>query len=592
MLEWSDGNYTILWKGGVCLKRRIFTAALCCLLILLFALPVGAVSSASYIENVTTVTSDGSCRVTLQVTVKLDAVTEDMTFPLPRNAKNVLLNGQSVRATPAGDILEVDISDVCGGYAGECSFRFDYDLPDVVALAEEKDASGRPKLQLTLPLLCGFRYGVDRLEFTINMPGEVTTRPYFTGGILQSTMETIMNTTVKGSLITGTVTKPLVDRETVTMTLDVAPEMFPSVSTFQREGNPEIVPMLIIAGIALLYWLIFLRAFPISHSSRPTAPEGVSAGELGCRLTFAGADLTMLVFHWAQLGYLMIHPDDHGRVILYKRMDMGNERSLFEVKTFKALFGTKRVVDGTGLQYAKLALSLSNQVPGERTMSSPKTGSRRLFRLICCVINAIAGVCLAMNMTGNEFLQVVYAILLCPLGAISAWLIQQGMYPLHLRYKLPLYISLGLSALWMILSAIAGVVLIGILTALAQMLAGLAAAYGGRRSDMGWQNAHAILGFRSYLKHLTQEEAQKLQKRDPEFFFNQIPFALALGVDKKFAKSFGKKRLPPCPYLVTTRQTRLTAESWSLQMRDIAAILDERHRRMARERFAAIRIIR
>ncbi len=565
------------------MKRRLLAAILCCLLLICSAVPAFAESRASYVENISTVTSDGACRVTLQVTLQLDAVTENLTFPLPENAKNVSMNGSSVRATRANDALQVDISGIAGSYVGEYSLRFDYTIDEVVTYADEK-------LQLTLPILCGFAYPVTKLEFAINMPGEVQTRPYFTGGYRQSTMESIMTVSVKGTLISGSVNETLDDRETITMTMEVSPEMFPSVSTFQREGNPEIVPMLILGAVALLYWLLTLRAFPISRTRRPTPPEGVSAGELGCRLTFAGADLTMMVFTWAQLGYLMIHQDNNGRVFLHKRMEMGNERSLFEVKTFKALFGTKRMVDGTGYPYARLCQKLSRQVPGERAMSSAKTGSRRLFRVLCCGIHGIAGVCLAMNMTGQEFLQIVLAIVLAVFGAVSAWLVQQGMYRLHLRDKGALYLGLGLGALWLILSIAAGVFLIGLVTLLVQMLAGLAAAYGGRRSEMGWQNAYGILGCRNYLKTISKEERQRLCKADPEYFFNMAPYAMALGVDIAFARQFGKKKLPPCPYLLSARHKTQNAEDWARQMREVARVLDARHKRMERERFAIVRI--
>ena len=50
-----------------------------------------------------------------------------------------------------------------------------------------------------------------------------------------------------------------------TMTMLVDQKMFPTVSTYIREGNPEIKYMLICVGLALVYWLIFLRTKPIAH---------------------------------------------------------------------------------------------------------------------------------------------------------------------------------------------------------------------------------------------------------------------------------------------------------------------------------------
>ena len=70
----------------------------------------------------------------------------------------------------------------------------------------------------------------------------------------------------------------------------------------------------------------------------------------------------MMVFTWAQLGYLLIQTDG-SKVLLRKRMDMGNERSLFENKIFALLFGSRQTVDATGYPYAKLSRKVSAIVP-------------------------------------------------------------------------------------------------------------------------------------------------------------------------------------------------------------------------------------
>ena len=582
MLKCFDEKYAHR-KGGRSLKRRIGAMILCCMLVLGMALPVYAENTASYINNITTVTADGGCSVTLQVTVHVENTKDNLTFPLPLKAKNITLNGSSVKTYKSGGVMNVDISGVCGSYVGDVTLQFSYTLDDIVTYADEV-------MTLEMPILCGFEFPVTALEFVITMPGEVTTRPYFTGGYRQSTMESIMTTAVKGNLISGSINAALDDYETITLTMTVNEEMFPGVSTYQREGNPELIPMGILAGLAIIYWLITLRGFPKLRSRRSTPPEGVNAGELGCRLTFTGADLTMMVIHWAQMGYILIHQEKNGRVLLYKRMDMGNERSLFEVKTFKTLFGTKRVVDGTGFQYARLRQKIKRQIPGERAMCTSSSGNMKLFRYMFCAVHMLCGVCYAMNMTNIEILQILLSCVLVILGAFDAWLIQKGMYRLHLSYKKSLYGAAIMSGLWLLIGLIAGVFWIGLLTVAVQMLAGFAAAYGGKRSAMGQQNAQNIISFRNYLKNMTKEEFQRLRKGDPEAFYSIMPYALALDVEKRFAAYFGSKKLPPCPYLVTDRHDRRTAALWAQTMRDVATRLDTRFMQLEMERFSFIQI--
>jgi hypothetical protein len=77
-------------------------------------------------------------------------------------------------------------------------------------------------------------------------------------------------------------------------------------------------------------------------------------------------------------------------------MDMGNERSLFEVRVFQMLFGKNKVVDGTGGQYARLCLKVARMVPGEKTMYSASSGNIKLFRALCCGSHIFAGSTLAL----------------------------------------------------------------------------------------------------------------------------------------------------------------------------------------------------
>lgn len=595
MMKWKLCKFCR--KGGIRLKRRILSVILCCLVLFGCVITASADSAASYVENISTVTSDGDCMVTLRVNLHLDTPVENLTFPLPVGATDISLNNGSASTSKSGNAIYVNLNRQVGGLIGDHTLKFDFNLPGVVTSVENDeeilDEEGNPlrnKLVLQLPLLSGFSYPVESMEFTITLPGNITTRPTFVASYQQSRTESNMDVVIQGNMISGVIKEPLKDHETLTMTMEVTEEMFPKINRFQRNGNPEIVPMIICAALALVYWLIFLRTFPIIRTYRATPPEGVSAGEMSCRLTFSGADLTMMVFTWAQLGYLLIQVDKRGRVILHKRMDMGNERSLFEIKCFRSLFAKKNAIDGTGFPYARLCQKYARHVPGDRAMCKKGSGSVRVFRILSCGVGLFGGICLAMNMTGILVLQVLLAVIFGVLGTVSAWKIQEGMYRIHMRGKLPLLISLVLCVAWLLVGLIVGQIVIALCVAASQLLTGLAAAYGGRRSDMGRQNASQILGLRHYLKRISKEDLHRIRKNDPEFFFNMMPYAMALGVEKQFAKNFRKMKVGRCPYLVTSGRSRLNAENWAKLMRETADVLDARHRQMEWEKFAIIKI--
>ena len=558
---------------------RIVVAILCCMLL---ATTVYAENSATSVENLSAVSVDGSCQVVVTLKVKLDSAATGLTFPLPLNAKDVTMNGASARTYKSGDVLMVDLS-YLDGLLGEYQMTFHYTLINAVSWVDQK-------LMLQVPLLSGFSYPVDSLTFTITLPFDAVYEPTFYSGYLQQSVESTLYSVNTGKAITGYTMQQLNDHETLYMSMEVTQEMFPSISIIQREGNPEVIPMAICAALALLYWILTLRTAPIIRQHRTIPLEGVTAGEMGSRLTMAGGDLTMMVFTWATMGYIHIHVDKRGRVLLYKRMDMGNERGPYENRCFQSLFGRRQVVDATGTQYAKLCRKAAQTVPGVQEMYRRSAGNVKLFRALSALVSLFSGVCLAMNMVSNTVVQILLVIILAVLGVVSAWNIQEGLYRIHIRGKLPLYVGSACALVWILLGLLAGQVLIAILAVLMQIVSGFLAAYGGRRSDLGRYSASQVLGLRYYLKHAANQELRRATANNPEYFFEMAPYAIALGVDGAFAKQFGRIPQPDCPYLTTDRKAKRTTEEWAQLLRKTADMMDKRQRQMQLEKWIIISI--
>jgi hypothetical protein len=176
------------------------------------------------------------------------------------------------------------------------------------------------------------------------------------------------------------------------------------------------------------------------------------------------------------------------------------------------------------------------------------------------------------------------------LGVFTAWGIQGGMYKLHVRGKIPVYVGGVCGLIWIVLGIIAGEWIMGVVTVAAQYLIGLLAAYGGRRSELGMYNASQILGLRSYLRKLDEKALLRLTDNNPDYFFDMLPYAIALGVDTKFAKAFGKMEIPECHYLLVARNDKRTAADWALLVRKIADQMDKRQRRLELEKWFPINV--
>lgn len=573
------------------MKRCV--VALCSVLFVIITLlntHASADSSASQIDLYCTVNSDGDCLVSMTVNLKLENSDAGLEFPLPENAEKITVNGSSVPTSRVGSRTLVSVGRITGGMTGEFPIRFDYIIPKAVGAVSSTlgAALQLSKLQLTLPMLCGFDYPVELFSFVITMPDTVDSVPTFTSTYQQVGFASNLQLATNGNMITGTSINALNDHESVTMTLLVPREMFPSVSTYQRTGNPELIPMGIFLGLALIYWLLFLRTLPPLRQRTTVPPEGVCAGELGCRLTMAGGDLTMMVLSWAQMGYLMIQPNGT-RIILRKQMEMGNERSLFEIRVFQTLFHNRNVVNCSSPGYAKMCKKTAGMIPGEKTMCRPKSGSRKIFRWLLCGSQVFCGVCVAMNMTSITVLQILFSLIFGVLGAVSAWQLHEFAMHLYSRTTLYRWIALGIAAFWLLLGLIAGQPWIPLGSVVVQLLMGFLAAFGGMRTELNRSEAGELLSVRRFLRSIPRPEAARLLKSDPEYFYRMAPYAIALGVGKPFAAAFGRRPLEPCPYLAVRNNEGRTAAEWMRLLTQTVDLMDSRYRRMQIERWMAIR---
>lgn len=557
--------------------RRIAMIIIAVMLLLMFATGASAASAVSTAGCYATVASDGSCQITLTATLHLETAQDDLAVLLPMDAQNVTLNGSRVRATKYNDLRKVDLSKVAGQVAGEFTVTLHYTLPDVVNVDEDGI------LTMTLPLLSGFDYGIEAMEFTVTLPGEITGNPGFSSGYHQAGIEKDLTYTVTGATVSGKFHKELKDHETLQMTMVVPPEMFPQPAIEVQSTDVGVGGMIVCGVLALLYWALFLRCLPVWKHYSTQPPEGITAGQIGCVLQNSGVDLTLMVLTWAQLGYIYIHIH-RKRVILEKRMEMGNERSEFELRWFRKLFGRKDRVDTTGSAYAQLRREAAKNPAGLRGMLRAKGGNAQIFRVLSAGIGLFGGVCVGLSLGGGAVLQWLVVGLFAIFGGISGYCMLNWLGSLRLRSKNIAILTLIFAAVWLIFGALAEIFNLTLWMVISLLAAGLLLSVGGRRTEYGRYTKGQLLGLRWYLRKASKGELQRICASDPDYFFSLAPYALALGADKTFAKNFGSIRLLDCPYLASKNDAHLTALQWQQRLRYTADQMDERYRRMPWEK--------
>ena len=551
--------------------RRVVLALLAVILTLGLSVSAQAAVGASGCRVDVVLDTEGNCQVTVSANILL-TTTEGVSFPIPRNSHSVTLNGSRATTRTSGDYLMVDLSKFPGGV-----MVLRYTVPDTITYTEQ----GAP--QLDVALLCGFAYPMDGLEFTITLPDTVVDKPHFYSGYHQQGLHNIEWNNL-GNQITGALRTTLKDQESLFVSIAVSEDTFPRSVVDPWSSGLEDTIMLVFMGLALLYWLFALRAAPYLRKKTGLPPDGCTAGELRCALTGQGADLSMMVMSWAQLGYVLIQLKGTGRVILHKRMEMGNERGNFEVKVFRMLFGKKQTVDGTGIHYARLCRDVAVSRGSFTELYQKNSGNPLIFRVLATIAGVFSAASIAIGLAGDALLAVLVIFLMGIAGGIGAWMMHNWVQGLHLRRKGLFVLGLAIGIVWVVLGGLAEELGYAVGMVAFQLTVGLAWAYGGRRTPTGRQYTAQILGLRAYLRKLPPEDLDRIRHTDPDYFFTMAPYAVALGVDGAFARQFGRDRMSPCPWLTTGSDNYMTAMEWRIEMRRAAALLDERQKKLPWER--------
>lgn len=553
-------------------KALLFFVAI----VLLCAMTLGV--SADQIDHsgfYATVLEDGSCQVSMTITLSMEKMDTSMRFPIPADASDVQLNGFGVGTYYSGTVQYVNLSSVLGPEDTTATFTLSYRAGQVV------DGTGK----LTLPLLSGFQLPINSFDFTVSFPGNVSNQPSFTSAYYQSSIESKMHWTVMGSTVTGRTTDLLNGYETLEMSLKLDSSLFSHRQTAFIDSEVDDRLMEACLLLALLYWVIFMRlGLPrFRRCSQP--PQGYTAGHMRPILTLQGPDLSLMVLSWAQMGYVLLERKSSSKILIHRQMDMGNERSAYEQQIFSLLFKKKDVVDTGSLAYAVLCGKVEKQISVSKVLTHKRSGNPLIFRILSLLVNVLAGVNAGLALGSSASWQIIFLILFGILGLALGNMIQNSAQGIFL-YK-PGTITKGLLAavIWVIPFFLCGKRGLGLGTAFYQFIAGILATYGGRRSADGTDALSQGLGL--LLSFLVPEKASFsiAKKVDPEYFHTMAPYALSFGADGLFAYRFGKERIPECPYLVGVPEADRTASQWSRILRSTLRSMNARYEGLKKERF-------
>ena len=533
--------------------RRVLLLFFCLLL-----LTAGVCAAGDHITALTeevTVAEDGTVSVIATAEISFAGGTTSFVFPLGAGADDITASGAAYDVKQTEGVSCVVFTDRAG-FSGKQTFRCSYTLPCAVTntkLGQQFDFS---------PIARGWELPMEALSLQITFPADISARPVWTSAYYGDVIDNYLNIRVQDKQVEASSVTAFKDHETLTMQLQFPSDAF---SLRYLSGTTESVSrtaFYLLAALALLYWLLRLRGRLLLPKPQQTIDMEATAGEIPTRLYGAPTDVAATLIHWGNLGYLTLRRTRNGRLLLTKKMEMGNERKPAERRLFAAVFRGGATCDPTTERFRKATSAAAAQLRGGwlRRCFRKKSGSPRLLRMLTLLAAVPVSLLIFDLLLPESWVRWVLLPLLLPLPVVLCNQVQRGLtYLLRRRDKL---IIAALSALaLLLLAAWAGCFGTMLLNLLLQAFCALATLYGGRRTEEGEELVRRHLGMRRYLRKATTEELRRNAEADGQYFYRTLPFAELLGVGGAFAKHYGE-RPEPCLWLTTDGKTPENAEEF------------------------------
>ena len=529
----------------------------------------GALTETSFQSVTISCTVNESGRAYVQQTLELSILgsLQEIAFTFPAEAKSPKVEGYKTKSAVENGVRVLRVSSDTG-FTGTLTFQLSYNQTGLVTAGEASQT-------IQLPLLSPQAYPIQALSFSVTFPEDFASTPSFESGYYKDVIEDLMTVSSSGGVVTGILTTPLNDNDTLTLSLTL-PEGYFAGNFGEGIGSVVLLVLSILfALLGLLYWFRLLRNKTLRVSARSLPPDGVNPGDLPFLLAGGDADFNMLVSHWASLGYVSFFINQAGHVIIRRRMEMGNERRAYERKLFLLLFGDESYCDGASLHYKKVGSKAMAVIPRywARRIFDKRSGSPFLAQLLCCLACACSTT-LAMNALAPESLHFLFLIASFIAGFAFSYCLQKAASAYYLNDWVRTGIGVSCGFLLLLVGLLGGAGLATVIAGGASAFVGWQTAHGGRRKPEGDDIVAQTLGFRRFLLNATDHHAQQMLRRDPQYFYKMLPYAEAMGQGRRFTALFHGVRLETCPWYEVAKGTPTTPAAFYDHYCETLAILN------------------
>lgn len=520
------------------------------------------------------VSTNGRSQVTATYQLTFDAAQDQLEVPLPDgNISRVSVETYRYKVNKTDSGVNVVLT---GSFAGTQTITVSYTVSDTYTTTADGEV-----YQLGL-ISSRWARNVGSCSFQVilpqpsgTMPEDYALTPALLSGYYGALSDTESGISVTGTTVTGSAENRMAyDSLTAQVTVPAGYFYVRSSAISMIHVTYVAIGMLGVLLLLMIFWRLRIRTPRQTPQPRLLAPGGLLPCQLPQILDGGTCDVAVLILEWANLGYLTIQRSKKGYVVLTRAIPMGTERSKAERKLFQRIFATGRRVAATPGRFA--AAGARFRSASRRSLNhvifDPKGGNVVLVQLPCRLLLAVGIGYMAQQMLPEGGGFIVLAVLAGIVGFFYSIYLHNGIARRVAlkRTSVGYRITLVIAAVLLVMGFLGGAFLEMLIGLFACCFSAVATSVGPRRSARGQDLLQQARGCRMFYRQVTWQRLQILTGRNNRFFQSQLPKAMALGVDKAFAKRFERLPVPRPEWLGGKGPASTNAAE--LQ-REVAAIL-------------------
>ena len=445
----------------------------------------------------------------------------------------------------------VRIGDADQYLTGRQTFVLSYDL-----VCYRDDSKSADYLSLDL-LPSGWETAINKASLTLTMPKMINWNSvtYYAGGYgTREALSKYFTRSVSGNQLTIT-GKKIPANYGVTVSSNLSEGYWVDPANHDFAGYILYIVLIGIPLLVFLLWLFFGRDPRIVKTVEFYPPEGMTPAEIGYIIDgkIDDKDMASMLMYFAEKGYVKINETARDTFEITKIRDMDESEKVFARTMFDAMFvnGETVQMDDMPETFGISTIAARDELRGyydepENKLFKTSASVCRVIGDVLMFVPAVVGVILAAFETFNYsaiFMLIPVAILLI-IGMVTV-IVAYDRHSARSRAKnvtifilglIPAIAGTAVAAVTCGILANSWILALGVFVSMAVTYVFVVLMKARTEKGAKWQGQ--ILGFRDFIRNAEYDRLKLLSDKDPEYFYNVMPYAYVMGMSTKWAKKF------------------------------------------------------